>query len=212
MTGTDRSNLATCAGLGMLSGGVAWVLVKLLGNGSYTSVLKGGAVLEVNAFTVLPGLIFGLIIGFLWHRRGMISQLVVLGYALAAGVAFFLSFHIAFNIFDRLSGLSGPMREDAALVVSGIIAGLIACSFLGVVTAKVLRNPYQSALGLPVLVGGAAGALLPLINIFNEWDGGLLVFLVLWQGVYAAGLVRLLRPGAVALTRAASMGAGKSRT
>ena len=120
----------------MLSGGAAWGLVKLLGNGSYTSTLKGVAVLEVNTFTVLPGLIFGLIIGFLWHRRGMLSQLGVLGYALAAGVAFFLSFHIALNIFDRLSGLSGPMREDAALVVSGIIAGLIGCCFLGIVTAR----------------------------------------------------------------------------
>src|SRR6202795_3753468 len=91
MTGTDRSNLATYAALGMLSGGAAWGLVKLLGNGSYTSTLKGVAVLEVNTFTVLPGLIFGLIIGFLWRRRGMLSQLGVLGYALAAGVAFFLS-------------------------------------------------------------------------------------------------------------------------
>jgi hypothetical protein len=78
--------------------------------------------------------------------------------------------------------------------VSGIIAGLIGCCFLGVVTAYLLRVPYRSALGLPVLVGSAAGALLPSINLFNEWDGGLLVFLVLWQGAYAAGLVRLLRP------------------
>ena len=205
MIGTDRSNLATCAGLGMLSGGVAWVLTMLLGEDSSAGILRGTP-FEVSALTVVPGLTFGLVIGLLWRRRGMASKLGVLGYTVAAGVAYFISFHIAVNVFDRLSGLPG---EDVALVVSGIIAGLIGCCVLGMVTAYLLRVPYQSALGLPVLVGGAAGAFLPLINLPGDW--GFLAFLVLWQGAYATGLVRLLRPAPVALTRAASMGVGKSR-
>jgi len=135
----------------------------------------------------------------------MVSRLGVLGYTVVAGVGYFISFHIAGNVFDRLSG---RLREDVALVVSGIIAGVIGCCFLGVVTARVLRTPYQSALGLPVLVGGVAGAFLPLINLPGDW--GFLAFLVLWQGAYAAGLVRLL-PAPAVLTRAASMGVGKSR-
>jgi hypothetical protein len=188
----------------MISGGIAWALIMLLGNNSSAGVLRGTQ-FEVSALTVLPGLTFGLLIGLLWHRRGMASRPGVLGYTVAAGVAYFISFHIAGNVFDRLSGW---LREDVALVVSGIFAGLIGCCFLGVVTANVLRIPYQSALGLPVLVGGVASGFLPLINLPGDW--GFLAFLVLWQGAYAAGLVRLL-PAPAVLTRAASMGVGKSR-
>ena len=205
MTGTDRSNLAICAGLGMLSGAAAWALIMLLGNNSSAGILRGTQ-FEVSVLTVLPGLTFGLMIGLLWHRRGMASRLGLLEYTVAAGGAYFISFHIAVNVFNRLSG---SLREDVALVASGIIAGLLGCCFLGVVTAHVLRMPYQSALGLPVVVGSSAGAFLPLINLPGDW--GFLAFLVLWQGAYAAGLVRLLRPTTVALTRAASMGVGKSR-
>ncbi|SRR6266568_5185289 len=205
MTETDRSNLVTCAGLGMLSGGIAWALIMLLGNDSSAGILRGTQ-FEVSTLTVLPGLTFGLMIGVLWHRRETISRLGLLGYTLAAGAAYFISFHIAVNVFDRLSG---SLRDDVALVVSGIIAGLIGCCFLGVVTAYLLRVPYQSALGLPVLVGGTVGAFLPLINLPS--DGGFLVFLVLWQGAYAASLVRLLRPATAGLTRAVTMGVGKSR-
>jgi hypothetical protein len=191
----DRSNVTTLALLGMLSAGVAWALIMFTaGQGSYTRMLKVGGEIEVSTLTVLPGLIFGLIIGILWHRRGRASLGVVFGYALAAGVAYFLAFHVAFNVFDRASGL---FRGEAALVVSGIAAGLVGSGLLGVATAYLLRAPYQSALGLPVLIGGAAGALLPLINMVSEWDGGFLFFLILWQGAYAASLAPLLHPGPV---------------
>ena len=191
----DRSSMTTPAVLGMLSGGVAWALLMLpgfsAGKGSYTSTLKGGAEIEISALTIIPGLIFGVIIGFLWHRYGRASTRAAFGYALASGIAYFLAFHVAFNMFDRLPGM---LPEDAALVVSGIAAGVVGCCLLGVATVFLFGIPHQSALGLPVLIGGATGVLLPLINVFSDWDGGFLIFLAAWQGAYAASLAPVLRP------------------
>jgi hypothetical protein len=194
-TPLDRSSAMAPAVFGMLSGGVAWALLMLpgfsAGKGSYTSTLKGGAEVEVSALSIIPGVIFGLIIGFLWHRRGKASARAAFGYALASGIAYFLAFHVAFNMFDRLPGV---LPEDAALVVSGVAAGVVGCCLLGVASVFLFGIPYRSVLGLPVLIGGAAGALLPLINVFSNWDGGFLIFLTVWQGAYAASLAPVLRP------------------
>ena len=200
MKSTDRSDLATLSVLGMLSGGVAWGLIML--TGSYLSKLRGGNEIEFYEFRVLPGLIFGVVIGFLWHRRNIASPRGVLGYALASTLAYFLAFEFARHTFDRWPGTS----ENFALVLSGIIAGLIGCCVLGVATVFLLRAPYQSALGLPVLVGSAAGVLLPLINIDDAWGVSWLVFYVLWQGAYAASLARLMQRGLVMANNPASIG------
>ena len=85
----------------------------------------------------------------------------------------------------RLFESNKPKRQ-----VSGIIAGLVGCVLLGIATAYLLRVPYESALGVPVVVGGIAGGLLPLINVLNDW--GFMLFLGLWQGAYAASLAGLL--------------------
>ena len=206
MKSTDRSDLATLGVLGMLSGGVAWGLITLTealsAQGSYLSKLKGGDEIGIYEFRVLPGLIFGLVIGFLWRRRGMASPRGVLGYALASTLAHFLAFEFALRTFDRWPGMS----ENFGLALSGIIAGLIGCCVFGVATVFLLRVPYQSALGFPVLVGAAAGVLLPLINIDDEWGVSWLVFYVLWQGAYAASLVRLMQRGLVMTDKPASIG------
>ena len=203
---TDRSNLATLGVLGMLSGGVAWGLITLTGalsaQGSYLSRLKGGNEIGIYEVRVLPGVIFGLVIGFLWHRRNMVSPRGMLGYTIASGLAYFLAFEFALRTFDQWPGMS----EDLALALSGSIAGLIGCCVLGVATVFLLRVPYQSALGLPVLVGTAAGVLLPLINLDDGSGVGWLVFYVLWQGAYAASLVRLMQPGFVMANKPASIG------
>ena len=49
-----------------------------------------------------------------------------------------------------------------------------------------------------MVAGSAAGALLPLINVLNDWNGGFLLFLVGWQGIYAAALAHALRSRAAA--------------
>ena len=202
---TDRSNLATLVGLGTLSGGVAWGLFPLtavlLGDDSL-SVLTGGHEILMYLGRISPGLIFGLVIGLLWHRRNMASPSVVLGYTLASGLAYFLAFEFALNIVDQWPGMS----RNLALALSGILAGLIGCCVLGIATVFLLRVPYQSALGLPVLTGAAAGALLPLIALGDAWGVGWLLFYVLWQGAYAASLVRLTRSGFVVADERALIG------
>jgi hypothetical protein len=142
------------------------------------------------------------VIGFLWHRRNMSSPRGVLGYALASTLAYFLAFEFALHTFDRWPGMS----ENLSLALSGIIAGLIGCCVLGIATAFLFRISYQSALGLPVLMGTAAGALLPLINLDDAWGVSWLVFYVLWQGAYAASLVRLMQPSLVMAYKPASIG------
>ena len=203
MTEKGRSDLATFALIGMFSGAAARALVMFIDEGSYTSTLTGTRA-EVGTFSILPGVVFGSVIGFLWHRRGMASKSQLLGYAFASGVAYFISFQVAINVFDWLPGMLG---EVVALVVSGISAGLVGCVLLGIATAYLLRVPYESALGVPVVVGGIAGGLLPLINVLNDW--GFMLFLGLWQGAYAASLAGLLRPATATL--ASAMRVGKER-
>jgi len=184
----ERSTLATLGVLGMISGAAAWGLI-MLSDGADLSRIKGGEQIGIFEVRVLPGLIFGLVIGFLWHRRGMISRWGVLGYAVASAVAHFVAFEFALHTFDQWPGIS----ENLALALSSIIAGFIGCCLLGTAVFFLLRVPLRSALGVPVLVGAALGVLLPLINLNDDRMGlGWLFFYVLWQGGYAASSVRLV--------------------
>jgi hypothetical protein len=192
----DRSNPATLGMLGLLSGGVAWGLIML------TALLPSGTEVGADALRVVPGLAFGLIVGSLWRRRGMASRGVVLGYTLASGLAYFVAEQFALDMYDRLSGI---LPGDWRLALDGILAGLVGSCLLGLATVPLLRVPYPSALGWPVFAGGAAGAVLPLINLFEGWAGGYLLFFVVWQGAYAASLARL-QPGFVPADKAASVG------
>jgi hypothetical protein len=185
----NRSALPVLAGLGMLSGGVAWGLTMLTSGGVYAAHLRGTTI-EVSALSLLPGLVFGLIVGLLWHRRGIAPFASMLGYAFASTVAYFLAFNLAINVFDRLSDVSA---ENVALIISGVCAGLLGSFLLGIATKHLLPGRDAPVWRLPVLVGSAAGALLPLINVFNDWNGGFLLFLVSWQGAYAAALAPMLR-------------------
>src|SRR5580704_18037157 len=134
----DSYNTATLCMLGLLSGGVAWGLIML------TALLPGGTDVGADALRVVPGLAFGLIVGSLWHRRGMASGVVVLGYALASGLAYFVAEQFALDMYDRLSGI---LPGDWRLVLDGILAGRIGSGLLGVATVPLLRVPYASALG-----------------------------------------------------------------
>ena len=205
MTAINRSNLPMLTGLGMISGGVAWGLISLTSERSYMAALRGTNI-EISALAIFPGLIFGLTFGLLWYCRGIASFASALGYTLASTIAYFLAFHLAINMFDRLSGI---LTENLALIVSGVSAGLLGSFLLGVGTNRLLR--VRDASGLPVLIGSVAGALLPLINVFNDWNGGFLLFLAVWQGAYAAALAHVLRPGPATVAGAPSLESEKGR-
>jgi len=207
MTARNRSNLPMLGVLGMLTGGAAWLLILLTSDGMYVAHLRDTTV-ELSSLSVLPGLIFGLTIGLLWFRDAMVSFASMLGYVVASTIAYFLAFHVAINMFDRLSDLSG---ENATLIVSGMSAGLLGSYVLGLATSHLLHGGHASVRGLPVLVGTAAGALLPLINVFSDWNGGFLLFLVSWQGAYAAALAHALRSRTAADRGALSLQSERGR-
>jgi hypothetical protein len=179
-----------------MSGAVSWAIIMLT-DGADLGRIKGGEQIGIFEVRVLPGLIFGLAIGFLWHRRGMISGRGLLGYGVASAVSHFVAFEFALHTFDQWPGIS----ENLALALSGVIAGFIGCCLLGTAVVFLLRVRFRSALGVPVLVGAAFGVLLPLINLGDDHLGlGWLAFYVLWQGAYAASSVCLV-PSTMAVTR-----------
>jgi hypothetical protein len=189
MAARNGSSLPVLAGLGMFSAGAAWLLILLTSDGMYVAHLRGTNI-EFSALSVLPGLVFGVMIGLFWLRHAILSLASMLGYMAASTIAYFLAFHGAINVFDRLSDL---WSETPALIVSGLVAGLVGTFVLGLATSHLLHGGHASVRGLPVLIGTAAGALLPLINVFSDWNGGFLLFLVFWQGAYAAALAPALR-------------------
>lgn len=185
----DRSNSMTLAALGMFSGAAAWALVNFTSDTGlrFEWTLFHGAIVFYPA-SVFPGLVFGLIIGVPLRRRGKVDGLRQLGFAAAAAFAYFCAFHVAFHVSDTFSP-GDPLGDFVGLAASGIPAGLVGSLVLGLSMRLLFRAPSRLVLRLPVLVGGAAGALLGLI----EYDRTLLAFFVLWQGAYAASLAPLLR-------------------
>ena len=87
-TTVDRSNAITLGSLGMLSGAVAWALIVLvtLINPSFESPRWNGIIF--NQISLLPGLVFGSLIGLLLNRRNGLEWRRHLGYVLAAGLAY----------------------------------------------------------------------------------------------------------------------------
>jgi hypothetical protein len=195
MAMTDgRSDTAILCALGALSGAVAWALISSAGESGLPLAWSffDGAV-ELSPLSLLPGLVFGVIIGALLHRRGKASRSTHVWYVIAAGFAYFCAVHVAVRIPmyfpDALN-----FGESSDLIVSGIFAGLAGSFLLGAFTMRLLNAPGRLLLWVPLLVGTAAGALLGLTkHDHSRWGWTFLAFFVLWQGAYAASLAPLLR-------------------
>lgn len=195
----DRSNAMMLGALGALSGAVAWALINLtdvIGLRFNWILFEGGingfeALIELSALRLFPGLVFGLIIGVLLHRRGKVEGLRAAGYVAAAGLSYLCAFHAAYCVYDNFFSSEWDV---VGYVISGIPAGFVGSLLLGLMTMLLLRAPGRLVLQLPVLVGGAAGALLGFLALRSFNSGwGFLTFFVLWQGAYAASLAPLLR-------------------
>jgi len=183
----DLPTAAMLAVLGTISGALSWLLVDVSDSSSLKFDLEGYGVMLLP-IAVYPGLVFGLLVGaYLRHRTG-ITWLRTIGYVLAAGLAYLGAFHVAFYI---VTGDSNSEGEVLAYIVSGVPAGLIGSLLLGLSTKYLLRVPARLAMGLPLAVGTAGGALLGLGSADDRW--GFLAFFVLWQAAYGASLAPLLR-------------------
>jgi hypothetical protein len=172
--------------IGALSGIAAWVFVHiatLLGMPSLTSAVHGVEIV-FSPFSPVPGLIFGAIFAVLFRRQGKLAGGRQLGYIIAAGLAYFVAFHIADNSYLRWLAEIEPAA--LRLAASGILAGIAGGGLLGIITMRLLSAPAGAVLSLSVPVGGLAGILLGLIDYdHTDWSWSVLILFTVWQGSYA---------------------------
>jgi hypothetical protein len=187
----ELPNSVRLAVIGAISGGLSWLLIDASDSGGLKFDLEGYGVM-VLPIAVHPGLVFGLLVGSYLRLRTGVSWLRAIGYVLAAGLAYFAAFHVAFYILNSISDDGG---QTLAYVVGGVPAGLVGSLLLGLATKYLLRARARLAMGLPVAVGTVNGALLVLGNFADRW--GFLAFFVLWQAAYGASLAPLLRARSV---------------
>ena len=191
----DRSDTVTLGAIGFLSGAVAWLLINLtrVGGVSFDLFLLSQKV-WLAPWSLLPGAVFGLTMGLLLRRCGKLTGFRQAGYAAAALVAYCCAFHVAMHTVPVGSSSLDPSKEALRMGIGGIAAGLIGSALLGAMTVYLLKVPRRMVLGLPVLVGTVAGALLSLMVCdHTEWGWSQLILFAVWQAAYAASLAPLLR-------------------
>jgi hypothetical protein len=161
--------------LGALSGSVATTLIQLLPKSQFQPF----AWLTLSPFGLLPGLVFGLIIGAALYRGGHAGPRAFAAYAAASTVSYLAAFNLAVAIADGLG----------TLWLTGIVAGLLGSACLTALAAWMFafvrrRKPVL----LMLFAGSVLGALLPLSDSF--W--GAMVFFAAWQAGYAAAFATAL--------------------
>lgn len=164
--------------VGAACGAIAWGLILALETLGLPLHLEVWDVVQLQPLSLLPGLVFGLGVGWLLRRRG--GRLA--GYAAAATAGHFCAYHVAYHLFMAADG-----PEALRLALAGLAAGAVGAAVLGAATQPPLRR-------LPVVVGGAAGVLLALVLLPGEPGPGWLAFFVLWQAAYAAALAEPAAP------------------
>ena len=198
-----KSNFKALAVLGAMSGAAAWASMQLMDFAGLHFEISAWDVLFIGPVSLVPGLVFGLVIGLLLRRRGGLGAARQVGYVVAAGLGYFAAVHVAFHsVADAEPSWGESFPFAAALLIGGVLGGLAGSVLLGALTVWLLRVPAALALRRPVVTGSVAGGLLLLFALddhskwldhHSSWEASLLAFLVLWQGAYAASLAPLLR-------------------
>jgi hypothetical protein len=133
----------------------------------------------LSAF-VFPGLVFGGVFGLALARLGLLAGGAATAlFALGSAAAYAVAVAVALMAMDVI-GSAQP-----ALAVIGAGAGLLGGGLLAGLAVRLLRI---DAWGSLALTGGVLGALLPLW----QWEIGMILFYVVWQGGYAAALAMAL--------------------
>jgi uncharacterized membrane protein (UPF0136 family) len=143
--------------------------------------IPGG--LEIWPLSVVPGLVFGFVIGLALLQLGRASPLAFAGYVIAATLCNFAAVTLVTDVLAEILDSSW---------VAGIIAGLFGSACLTACTMVLLPIARKAGPAvLTVLAGGALGALLgPAVagkGLF-WW----FVFYGVWQAGYAASLATAL--------------------
>ena len=165
--------------LGAVSG-IATVAILLL-KPDWQLAIPGG--LDIWPLSVVPGLVFGFVIGFALLRRDRASPGAFVGYVLAATLSNYAAVTLTTKVLATTIGAGW---------LGGIVAGLFGAACLtgcGLALLPFTRKPRMVL--LTVLAGGVFGALLgpaaATQGIF-WW----FVFYGLWQAGYAASLATAL--------------------
>lgn len=130
--------------------------------------------------TVLPGFVFGLMIGFLIYRRRLVGIGAYAAYVAAALTTHWAAFNLAVNIYRGVV---------ISFIFTGLIAGLFGAASLTALSAILLPVLRRVRVGLALsLTGCALGSFL----WFMKFEAGNIwpFFLIYgaWQGGYAAAL------------------------
>ncbi len=160
---------------GAVSGSVATTLIQVLPE----TRLKPFEWLELSAFSLLPGLVFGLFIGWALYRGGHAGPRAFAAYVAASTV----SYPAAFNFAVAITGSTSEMWW------TGMIAGLLGGTCLTGLAAWMFAFARKfRPISLMLVAGCILGALLGIGGGF--W--GMLVFYAAWQAGYAAAFATAL--------------------
>ncbi len=166
--------------LGAISGSVATTLIQVLPE----TTLRPFEWLALSPGSVVPGLVFGVIIGWALNRGGHAGPRASAAYVAASTVSYLAAVNLAFGIFDYAG----------AMWLTGMIVGLFGSACLTALAAWMFPFVRQfRPFALMLVAGCALGALLGIGGGF--WWG--LVFNTAWQAGYAAAFATAL-PGAAA--------------
>lgn len=129
--------------------------------------------------SVLPGLIFGVIIGAALRRARLASGGRIPAYAVAATLSHFLAVQLTVNFL---------VERIESSVAFGVAAGAFGAAPLAAASAAIMpvfrRGPTTTAM---VLTGAALGATLYFPLVFGDFLSWLLLFAT-WQAGYAAAM------------------------
>ena len=161
--------------LGAVSGSVATTLIQMLPE----TRLKPFEWLVLSPGSVVPGLVFGLIIGWALYDRGHAGARAFTAYVVASTASYLAAINLAFKIVDH----AGSMW------LTGMIAGLFGSACLTGLAAWMFPFARKfRTIALMLAAGCILGALLGIMDGF-WWT---LVFFALWQAGYAAAFATAL--------------------
>jgi uncharacterized membrane protein (UPF0136 family) len=166
--------------LGAVSGSVATTLIWLLPEATLGILeWRPGEWFFLSPFSLLPGLVFGLIIGWALYRGGHAGPRSFAAYVAASTVSYLAAVNLVFGIYGYVGSL-WPTGMIGGLFGGACLTGLAAWKF----TFVRRRKPVL----LMLFAGGVLGSLLPLSDSF--W--GAMVFFAVWQAGYAAAFATAL--------------------
>lgn len=186
----DWHRIGRWAALGALSGTLATLAIFIPGwmgfqDWAETNFDLGGVKFLVAPLSLVPGIFFGLVIGFALRLEGLAPGIRYPAYVLASGMSYFATVQLTLLLLiDLLENI----------VAAGIAAGAIGASLLAILTAVILpacRN--LQTIGAMIFSGTVLGAALYFASAFDNFPGWLLLFAP-WQAGYAAAM-GILDPG-----------------